>query len=526
MKKRTQRITLCCLGFMLGAVITADAVYISRNCTWAGGGLRLSSSRVLDLRGKNLSLKQYQDLREKLPQCQVYWDIPLGSGKFPSNAASVTAGDLQAGDFQLLELFPNLTALDASGCHDYGALADFQARHPQCQVRYTVTLGGKEYPSDIQEITLENPDIDQLNTCLPYFSQLARLNLAGSLPEGAALKALAVRFPQIRFCWETAGVAVDTAATELDLGSSQLRPDEILALAAVYPHLQCIRMGASALPLEQLEALAPQLPGVLLLQDVTLAGHSFSTDSEEVDLSGISLTLTETKKLVGCFPKATRYIMCGCGLDDETMDGLNRDYDGIRFVWTVRIKNVDVRTDAKWFYPFKYYRDMTVDEEDLYPLRYCVDMEAIDIGHMSGVKTCEWARYMPNLKYLILIETQITDLTPLSSLKNLLFLEIFYTKITDYSPLLGCTALEDLNLGETYGDPAPIKQMTWLKNLWWSGIAGTTIWPCSNAPEELPAALPNTTMKFNLETPNANNGWRQLKNYMDMRDLMDVFYLT
>ena len=52
--------------------------------------------------------------------------------------------------------------------------------------------------------------------------------------------------------------------------------------------------------------------------------------------------------------------------------------------------------------------------------------------------------------------------------------------------------------------------------------------PCPTPPaaQRLREALPNTTMKFNLETPNVDNGWRQLQNYYNMRDLMDVFYLT
>ena len=69
-------------------------------------------------------------------------------------------------------------------------------------------------------------------------------------------------------------------------------------------------------------------------------------------------------------------------------------------------------------------------------------------------------------------------------------------------------------------------KMTWLKNLWWMGIEGNTRYPYRNTPEKLREALPNTTMKFYLETPNVDNGWRQLENYYRMRDLMDVFYLT
>lgn len=526
MKKKTKTVTLFCLGGVLAAIMAGDAVFISSHYTWAGGGLRSKSSQRLDLRGQDISLTDYLDIAEKFPDCPIYWDVPLGDRKFPSYSASITVSALHGQDFKTLDYFPDLAALDASGCREYEALEAYRQSHPQCSVKFTLPLGGQEYPNDAERITVTNADPEALNALLPYFYQLNRVELTGTLPERDALKPLLAAFPGINFCWEDGGLSMESSTVYLNLGPEQRDAEEIFRLAELLPNLREIRMGGAALGRTDLEDLAARLPGVLLLQDVAFDDRSISTDSEEIDLSGLPLTVPEVEKMMVCFPKAKRYILCGCGIDDETMDALNRKYEDIRFVWSVRIKNVDVRTDTKWFYPFKYYREMTVNEEDLYPLRYCTDIEALDIGHMGDVKTCEWLRYMPNMKYLILVETGITDISPVGTLKNLVFLEIFTTNITDYTPLLNCTALEDLNLGKTYGDPAPIMKMTWLKNLWWMGIEGNTRYSYANTPQKLREALPNTTMKFYLETPNVDNGWRQLQNYYDMRDLMDVFYLT
>ena len=67
--------------------------------------------------------------------------------------------------------------------------------------------------------------------------------------------------------------------------------------------------------------------------------------------------------------------------------------------------------------------------------------------------------------------------------------------------------------------------MTWLKNLWWSGVDGTYGRPCSNAKAVLTEALPNTHLRFNLAHPTAD-GWRKLDNYFGMRDYMGMFYLS
>ena len=144
-------------------------------------------------------------------------------------------------------------------------------------------------------------------------------------------------------------------------------------------------------------------------------------------------------------------------------------------------------------------------------------MICVDIGHMDKVTNCEWAAFMPDLKYLVLAQTDIRDLSPLSGLNNLVFLELFQSSVRDYSPLLSVTSLEDLNLSYTYGDPAVIARMTWLKRLWWSGswVARTT----------LPQALTETEMEF-LEVSSTGGTWREGQHYYDMRDLIGMDYMT
>lgn len=522
---------LAVLLVLLALLLAGACAFLFSRYTWVAGGLREKGAADMDLRGEALSLVDFEELTRAFPDCDILWNVPLQGGRVPSDTASVSVSvsHLTEADWQALELFPNLTELYAWGCRDYAALLDYQDRHPQCRVHFTVSLGDQEYPDDSQSITVSDADAAQLEQLLPYLPNLTRVELTGQAPGDGEMEALIAAFPDIRFRWPISlgSTTVDSAVEELDLQGLQVGFDDLCRLLKWMPNLRRVELTGCPLTDEQVIQLATAYPDCDFLWELQIDGKTFRTDVEELDVSGWQVeSPSQIEALLPCFFNLERVVMCGCGLDDETMDALNQRYADIRFVWSVRIKDVDVRTDATWFYPFKYYRDMIVEEEDLYPLRYCTDMEAIDIGHMTQVRTCEWIRNMPNLKYLILAETGITDISPLSDLKNLKFLEIFTTKITDYSPLLECTALEDLNLGNTYGDPGPILQMTWLKNLWWSGIEGSQGLPCSDAPQRLREALLNTKMKFNLETPNANNGWRQLQNYYDMRDLMDVFYLT
>ena len=136
---------------------------------------------------------------------------------------------------------------------------------------------------------------------------------------------------------------------------------------------------------------------------------------------------------------------------------------------------------------------------------------------MRGVTNCEWVKYLPKLKYLVIADTNIRDISPLSQLQELVFLELFMSPIRDYSPLLECKKLEDLNLGYTYGSYEPILQMTWLKRLWWSGN-----W---KARTTLPKLLPDTETNF-LSRSSTGDGWRTGQHYYEMRDFIGMAYMT
>lgn len=247
--------------------------------------------------------------------------------------------------------------------------------------------------------------------------------------------------------------------------------------------------------------------------EIFFGDRSFLSDAEEIDLSGMEIGSAEwVEERIRDMPKLQKVIMCGCGLEDEEMDALNRRYENIRFVWTVRIGKVSVRTDTDYFAPVVTGDHVT--EIDMGPLKYCTDVVAVDLGHMA-VRTCGWAEYMPNLRYLILADTGVTDISPLAGCKNLVFLELFLTAVRDYSPLLSCTNLEDLNLCYSYGSAEPVKQMTWLKRLWWDGNPYET--------KGLEAFLPDTECNFSSGS-STGGSWRLGARYKEQRDILGMPY--
>lgn len=253
-------------------------------------------------------------------------------------------------------------------------------------------------------------------------------------------------------------------------------------------------------------------------QSICLGGQMYPVDSVELSLSGLSPE--EVEAALPMFPNLRKVIVSDTGADDETLDKLNRAYPDISIVWTVQVGKIPVRTDETWFYtPGKGYLP---NNEDLQKLRYCTEMIAVDVGHLR-VTDCSWLECMPHVKYLILADTGITDISPVANLKELIYLELFGLKLEDYSPLLGCTALQDLNISSTHADPEPLSHMTWLHNLhWYQGLSDPST---REAVSRLPEQLPQTNVMLDM-VGNISNPWRSLPNYYVFRDIIGGEFLN
>lgn len=475
----------------------------------------------LDARGTGMTAEEYDALKHSYPRLDILWDVPFQGGSMESHEEKITLTSLKQEDFEALSYFKNLKSIDAWGCEDYAALVKLQEERPECKIFYSVSLGNQEFDCDVRELVLEAAPGEALVKELGYLPQLSRVRLIWPLPEWAYIEQAMEAYPQLTWEWEVLGfnkVYWGQSTEALALNKEQIHAvSQLEEILPYLPNLKTVDLRDCDLPGEELVDLANAWPEIDFFFNLTIGHVTVCTDAKEIDLSNHTFENTDqVERYVNCFPNLEKVIMCECGIPNEEMAALNDKYENIRFVWSVWIGVKLFRTDAVYYTPNKW-GDKCFDES-IYNLRYCTDMVCVDIGHMDNVTNCEWAAFMPNLKYLILAETSIRDLTPLANLKNLVFLELFRSTVKDYTPLLGCTALEDLNLSYTYGDPAPIYEMTWLKRLWWSGCW----WEARN---ELPQVHPNTEMEF-FEVSSTGGTWREGRNYYDMRDFIGMDYMT
>lgn len=510
--KKKVLVALLCVGIL--AAVAAALVWCMGNYIMVDFRFYPNEAQMLDLRGKEISVQHYKKVQRRLPDCQILWDVPIQDQQYALDTKALTVTGLTDEDVKAVAYLEELETVNAVGCTDYEQLLKLKSSYPQLQVNYTVEIGGRTYSQDTETITIASVTEEEL-ALLPYLTELTMVNLEGDVDAGQAAKIQeACRGRNITFAVVIGGESWADTSTHLTVTGAT---EEELERIGFLKELKQLHIADPKAKADTLTGLQEAYPDIQITWEYEIFGLTFHSTDTEIDISGISVeNLAEVEAAMAYFPAAQKLIMCDCGQGNEEMAAFReRKREEYKVVWSVQCGKLTVRTDDTTFMPVResvYY----FFDEDAYNLRYCEDLVCIDIGHMS-IHDVSFVKYLPNLKYLILAHTQVKDITPLSSCKNLAFLELDWSCVSDYSPLLGCTSLEDLNLGNTYGDPAPVMQMTWLKHLWWVDRASKAAM--------LQEALPDTEMYF-AGNITVGGGWRKLQNYYDMRDLLGMEYMS
>lgn len=390
-----------------------------------------------------------------------------------------------------------------------------KAALPDCEILWNIPFQGSTVPCDTTELSITSLT-DEDFALLDYLPCLEEIH-AESCQDYPQLMALRERHPEYTVTYQVtlSGNAYSESTTGLTF--TEADPAELQEKLQYLPELKTIHFVQPDMAAQDLLALRDSYPSVSITWEKDVFGTTCTDDVTELDFSGMTLeSLDEVEAAMAYFPDLEKLILCDCGIDNETMAAYReRAREDYKVVWSVMIHTLAVRTDELTFMPVRH--DLYVTDAQLQDLVYCEDMLCVDLGHRK-VRDIDWIYGMPHLQYLILADSWVDDITPIGTLKELIYLELFKSNVSDYSPLLGCTALEDVNLAFTSGDASVFAEMPWLKNLW--------INQChvdNETRQLLIESLPNTKIEFDHGW-HMGNSWRGLENYFRMRDLLDAPY--
>lgn len=535
-KRRNKKgliIALSAVALLMAVVVGIFAVTAIRYHI-VEGKLYAKDLELLDLRGQEIRVNHYRKLAEKLPDCDIRWDIPFQNGVLEDDAREITVTALSAKDVERLDYAKNLQTVHAEGCRDYDALAQLRHRRPELDVRYTVAFSAGDFSWDLDTLLL-NSVAEGDAQLLKHLPNLKTVALETGSYDRQAVQTLrdAVASAGQKFGVVIGGKIIQDTETVLEISDVT---EEELDLLAYLPAVKQLNLENPNASPEKLADLREEYPQMKISWQVTIEDLIFDESTTDVDLTMVEITdLSEVERKLNCLPNLESVTFGLCGIDDpkwgnsrsklvaspieneELAAYRDRVRENYKVSWTLRLgPKIALESDADNFMP-NHFGVGQLPDSYAYNLRYCEDMVCLDVGHMT-LTDISFVEYMPNLKYLILAWTEVKYIEPIRTCKNLVFLELDNSTIRDLSPLVDCTALEDLNLGNTFCDVTPILEMTWLKNVYFILGSPASAYKVSQA---IPTAHVVAT-----GTATVGGGWRRLPNYYAMRDCLHAPYMN
>lgn len=367
---------------------------------------RLTQLEKLDLRGTELTLSEYETLREALPECEILWQLPFQGEYLDLDTKKLTISSLNQEEMESLSYLTQLEEIRAVECSDLGTIMALREMYPDVKVVYRVSVDHREVVCSTTNLVVKDPNVQQLMDNLRYLPDMQKVVLEGDIADRDAVLELEKAYPQIRFVWnvEILGKQFPNTSKEIDLSGIQMD---------------------SVQPVE--EALK-------------------------------------------YFPNLEKVIMCDCGLSSEVLDEFWKNHPEVRIVWSVKIRFFTVRTDITTFMPYqygcaqlsnadveslKYLVDLVCIDighlglTDLSFLEYTPNVEYLIIAD-SGVRDISPLANLKKLKYLEMFLNNVTDISALAECTQLRDLNMCYNYVADITPLLELEHLEHLWLKGNY----------------------------------------------------------------------------
>lgn len=498
----------------------------------------MTSLRFLDLTA--LPYTPYSDVQQisaLLPDCRIIWNQMFTDGVFRSDSADLILPNATGEDIALLDAFPDLRSVDATGSCEFAALYTYQNAHPMTDVRYAYRDGDMLLTNKDEELLVPSGvDATELTKDVSYFPNLKTVDLRDSGWTDVELDAFCSENPTLSVARmiRIGDMQYDSDTKALNLNSlTGWTPESLADKLTAFSDLKAVGLPAEWSDSER-QTLIRTLPDIHVVGKTELFGQQIDCASEELDLSDNKFGApSEVEELITEMPFLKKLIVCNCGLNDEQMVTLAEGHPEIRFVWIIQLGPHKLRTDAIGFStknPSKHTNPKASDEYnrkvkntkrlyegDIELLKYCYDLEALDLGHNYLTNNdLNVIAGLTKLKVLILADNSITDISALTTLKDLEYIELFMNKIPDLSPLTEMPSLQDVNVCNVgVSDLSPLFALTGVKRLWYA------MNPFSREQAiAVKNALPDCVCNYTTKDETAE-GWREDPRYFWMRSYFE-----
>ena len=362
-------------------IIAAALVWLNSVYVYAGGLHRRDSAQI-DLRGKSISAERYLRLREQLPDCKIYWDVPIGGAVIDCESTAIVLTSLKEEDVARLAFFPALAELDLTAADVSPERFDsVRAAYPALSVRWSIPIGASRYPSDAESITLTDFTVSEL-PLFDYFTALRSADARGCACYDALL-ALREKYPALKLEWQVPLGSTEylDSATEIAVDDISITPDALREALRYLPAAQTVSFPACPWSETEKNALRAEFPTVAFVWPEEILGDTYPSDTAELSFAGRTFSeadVAELSEKLASLPKLTRVDLTGTGVTVEQMTPICEKYPAVDFVFTFELYGVPISTEDTFLDFTGIEMESTEPVESILPVMH--KLEKVDMS--------------------------------------------------------------------------------------------------------------------------------------------------
>lgn len=361
-------------------IIAAALVWLNSVYVYAGGLHRRDSAQI-DLRGKSISAERYLRLREQLPDCKIYWDVPIGGAVIDCESTAIVLTSLTEEDVARLAFFPALAELDLTAADVSPERFDaVRAAYPALSVRWSIPIGASRYPSDAESITLTDFTVSEL----PLFDYFTALRSADARDCACydALLALREKYPALKLEWQVPLGSTEylDSATEIAVDDISITPDALREALRYLPAAQTVSFPACPWSETEKNALRAEFPAVAFIWPVAIFGDTYPSDTAELSFAGRTFSeadVAELSEKLASLPKLTRVDLTDTGVTVERMTPICEKYPAVDFAFTFELYGVPISTEDTLLDFTGIEMESTETVESIFPVMH--HLEKVDM---------------------------------------------------------------------------------------------------------------------------------------------------
>ena len=394
---------------------------------------------------------------------------------------------------------------------------EFPAADIKCKVYLTLS-GKKVYTGDTEiDISGIEADTEELRAVLYYLPEIVRVKSDGVIDIETKEK-LVEEFPNVSFdvkgVYEICGKQVQEDAEEIDLSGAEVDANALVAGLKRVQNLKKVTLYDVNIGTAEQNLLVNEFPDINFLWKVTILGEQYDSTVTDLDLSGKKeLTADMARQIIPLLKDLKRIDLSDCASSNEELAVLREEFPDVKIVWKLYLGKWSLKTDSIAFSVLIYdYTHRRMTSKDIEVLKYCTDLQALDLGHQAITDISVIGDYLKELRILILVDNKVSDLTPIAQLKHLHYLELFVNPISDLTPIGECKEMVDLNISylSKVKDFSALYDFPLLERLFMEHMSLTA------ADKELfKKTYPNTYI-VTVGTGSVDQGWRTHARYYAM----------